>query len=60
MFYALIKKGAELSNNLIKFVALAPCSYAAESTVPTDYKQGLFKMMDNGVYALGGPNWDKD
>ena len=60
MFYSLIKKGKDMSDNLIKFVALAPCSYAAEATVPLDHTTGLFKMIENGVYALGGPNWEQD
>ena len=60
MFYSLIKKGKKMSDNLIRFVALAPCSYASESTVGADYKEGLFKMMEYGVYALGGPNWEQD
>ena len=60
MFYSLIKKGKEMSDNLIRFVALAPCTYAAPSTIPRNYETGLFKMQEVGVYALGGPNWEED
>ena len=61
MFYSLVKKGKSVSDSLIKFVALAPCTYTNPTTsVPKDYKTGLMKMMDIGVYALAGPNWVSD
>ena len=44
MFYALIKKGKAITDNLIKFVALAPCTVADESSLDPMYEDGIFKM----------------
>lgn len=67
MFYGLSHiEESYLQNNLIKFIALAPCSVStgvATSTGEPDidaYEKTFFRMQDLGVYAFNGPNWDRD
>ena len=59
MFYGLIKNGKEISDNLHKFIALAPCSYPDIGN--PDPEENLFKLQDIGVYAMfNTPTWDDD
>ena len=61
MFYALVKKGKSMSDNLIKFVALAPCTYTNPlTTIPADYNDGWLNLYDYGIYAIAGPNWSNN
>ena len=61
MFYGLIKKGKEISDNLHKYVALAPCTVAGESTIVHDYENTLFRLQDLGIYATyNTPSWNHD
>ena len=60
MFYALVKKGRDISESLAKFIALAPCTVISREQVPADYKTTFFKLHDIGVYAMFGPNWLDD
>ena len=67
MFYSLAHiEESYLEKNLIKFIALAPCSIGTGWTFPDGkpdvdhYKNGIFKFQDEGIYSFGGPNWDQD
>ena len=67
MFYALAHEESYLQNNLIKLIALAPCSVADDGNKTPDgkpdadyYKNGIFKFQDEGIYSIGGPNWKHD
>ena len=59
MFYALIKKGKDLSDSLHKFIALAPCSIGSlGQTKPED---NMFRLQEIGVYAMyATPTWEDD
>ena len=64
MFYGLSHiEESYLEKNLIKFLALAPCSVFSPGGEPVDiefFKKTAFRLQDLGVYAMGGPNWDHD
>ena len=67
MFYGLSHiEESYHEKNLIKFIALAPCSVSTGSITPDGkpdinlYKDTWFKFQDFGVYAVKGPNWDRD
>ena len=52
-------------HNLHKAVLLAPCfvpntSDLTPSEVQTKLEKGLMKYQDYGVYAINGPNWERD
>ena len=64
MFYALSHiEESYLKDNLIKFIALAPCSistghYDRKGVPDPEYYEGInFKYEDLGIYNVGGPNW---
>ena len=67
MFYGLSNiEETYLEKNLIKFIALAPCSVSTGLLTPSGepdiagYKETFFRLQDLGVYAVKGPNWDRD
>lgn len=62
MFYGLSHiEESYYEKNLIKFIALAPCSVStAWGTDLEFYKKTWFRLQDLGIYAIGGPNWDRD
>ena len=67
MFYGLSHiEESYLEKNLIKFLALAPCSVSSGAVTPSGdadiklYKDTFFRLQDLGVYAVKGPNWDRD
>ena len=60
MFYALSTMEDEFfADNLYTFAALDPCTIDMTEG-DRIYREGLFKFQDYGIYAFGGPNWDKD
>ena len=67
MFYGLSHiEESYLDKNLIKFIALAPCSLSTGLVTPwgkpdiASYKETYFRLQELGVYAVKGPNWDSD
>ena len=67
MFYGLSHiEESYLEKNLIKFIALAPCSISTGVNLPTGepdiayYNETFFRLHDLGVYAIKGPNWERD
>ena len=64
MFNALTNKDLlrELNPSLHKFIALSPCVMTQEKEHPDEayYQNGLYKFKENGIYSIGGPNWEND
>ena len=67
MFYGLSHiEESYLEKNLIKFIALAPCSVPTGLVTPdgkpdiATYKKTSFRLQELGVYSVKGPNWDSD
>lgn len=63
MFYGLAHLESEFHvHHLHKVVQLAPCFVAniASPVAPVDYVNHTFELQENGVYAINGPNWDRD
>ena len=60
MFYALAKIEDKLvEQNMNKFGALAPCTIDVNEGTQL-YYDGLFNFPDEGIFAVGGPNWEND
>lgn len=60
MFYALAKLEKEFfADHLFTFAALDPCTIQIDEGQRM-YTDGLFKFEDMGIYAFGGPDWDKN
>lgn len=67
MFYALSHiEEFYLKDNLIKFIALAPCSISTGITKDDGtpdvewYDENEFKLHDLGIYDVAGPHWDEN
>jgi len=63
MFYGLSHiEESYFEKNLIKFIALAPCSVSTCGGSPDleYFEKNWFRLQDLGVYAIAGPNWDHD
>lgn len=59
MFYGLAHREEEFfSDNLYKFVAMAPCTICPVDGPELYWDNTLFAMPSIGVYDLYGPNWD--
>lgn len=59
MFYALAAHQDFLKDNMFMFAATDPCTIAIVEDKHC-LEDGLFHFQDYGVYAFGGPNWDRD
>ena len=62
MFYGLAHKESEFhAQNIYRAVLLAPCFY---SNIDEDFSEvaneTIMKYQDYGVYAINGPNWERD
>lgn len=61
MFYALSHlEDSFMADNLYTFAALSPCTVAAKEGSDEMFTEGIFKFPENGIYSLGGPNWDEN
>ena len=65
MFYGLSHiEESFLQDNLIKFIALAPCSISTGVLLPNGdidhsaYEGSSFHYHELGIYDIMGPNWD--
>ena len=65
MFYALSHiEESFLKENLIKFIALAPCSIwngvldKDDVHDPEAYEDSTFRYHELGIYNVMGPNWE--
>ena len=64
MFYGLVNKESEFhAHNIYKAVLLAPCFYPLieeEYRTVETANNTIMQYQDYGVYAINGPNWERD
>ena len=64
MFYGLSHMESEFhADNMYKAVLLAPCFYPLvpeETRTPEYANETIMRYQDFGVYAINGPNWERD
>ena len=64
MFYGLAHMESQFhADNLHKVVQLAPCFYPLieeQFRTPEVPDATIMRYQDFGVYAVNGPNWDRD
>jgi len=62
MHYALAQDSDWFKERLHRAVMLAPCFYRVYPSPVLDweYNNSIATFRDNGIYAIGGPNWTED